>query len=144
MSYLVKHYMRKEVPTINSDSTALQAATEMSNQNRGFVVVLKDGQPVGIITEHDFMDKIIVGKKTPSKTTVESIMSSPLIIIDPDLDLVEASKVMIQHNIRRLIVVRDGIIYGSITTRDIVKSLGDYLDTATKDILRWSAPSFSR
>jgi CBS domain-containing protein len=136
--------MRKEVPTITSGSTALEAATEMSNQNRGFIVVLREGQPVGIITEHDFMDKIIVGKKTPSKTTVESIMSSPLIIVDPDLDLVEASKVMIQHNIRRLIIVRDGIIYGSITTRDIVRSLGDYLDTATRDIIRWSAPSYSR
>jgi IMP dehydrogenase len=136
--------MRKEVPTIDSNSTALQAATEMSNQNRGFIVVLKEGQPAGIITEHDFMNKIIVAARAPSKTTAGSIMSSPLIIIDPDLDLIEASKVMVQHDIRRLIVVRDGIIYGSITTRDIVKSLGDYLDTATKDILRWSAPSFSR
>jgi len=144
MPYTVKRYMRKEVPTIPSDSTALQAATEMANRNVGFIVVLTEGKPAGIITEHDFMDKIVIGKKNPSKTTAESIMSSPLVTIDPDTDLMVASQIMKQYDIRRLIVVRDGIIYGAVTAKDIVRSLGDYVDTATRDILRWATPQFSR
>ena len=43
---------------------------------------------------------------------VAEIMSMPLITIDPDADLVEAAKIMKQHKIRRLAVVRNGVLYG--------------------------------
>jgi len=46
-------------------------------------------------------------------------MSSPIITIDPDEDLLKASELMKKHNIRRLPVVKDGIIYGVLTTRDV-------------------------
>lgn len=140
MSYLVKHYMRKEVPTICADVPVLDAAKSMMKSGRGFLVVLKEGQPAGIVTEHDFVAKILVGGKDPTKVSAAEIMSSPLITIDPDEDLVKASELMHQHNIRRLPVVRDGIIYGSITTRDIARSLGEYVDRSVRDLMRWASP----
>ena len=140
MAYLVKHYMRKEVPTVDEGTSVIDAAKAMMKSSRGFLVVLKKGQPAGIVTEHDFVDKIIVGGKNPAKVLASEIMSSPLITIDPDEDLVKASEVMQQHSIRRLPVVKDGIIYGAITTRDISRALGEYVDRSVRDLMRWAAP----
>lgn len=140
MSYLVKHYMRKEVPTVTEKTSVLEAAKIMIKSGRGFLVVLKEGQPAGIVTEHDFVDKIVVEGQNPTKVTVVKIMSSPLITIDPDEDLIKASEIMHEHNIRRLPVVKDGIIYGAITAKDISRSLGEYVDRSVRDLLRWAAP----
>jgi len=140
MSYLVKHYMRKEVPTVNESTSVLDAAKAMTEAGKGFLIVLKEGQPTGIVTEHDFVQKVIMGQKDPAKVLVSEVMSSPLITIDPDEDLRAASELMQKHRIRRLPVVRDGIIYGAVTTRDITKSLGAYADQSVRDILRWATP----
>lgn len=138
MSFLVKHYMRSEVPTLPENTSVLEAAKVMIKSGRGFIVVLKDGKPTGIVTEHDFVDKIIVDEKAPAKVLVAEIMSSPIITIDPDEDLIKASELMHENNIRRLPVVKDGIIYGAITSRDIARSLSEYVDQSAKELLRWS------
>lgn len=140
MSYLVKHYMIKEVPTVIDSATALDAAKAMVDAGRGFILVLKEGGPAGIVTEHDFVNKIIVGKKNPVKVSAVEIMSSPLITVDPDEDLIKASALMHEQGIRPLLVARDSIIYGAITAKDIARSLGKYVDQSVKDLLRWSAP----
>jgi CBS domain-containing protein len=144
MAYLVKHYMRKIVPTVNGNNTGLETAQEMMASGQGLVIVLRDGQPAGMITEHDFMDKVVMTAKDPSKITGEAIMSFPLVCVDPDDDLLDASKLMTEHGIHALAVIRDGIIYGTLSARDIAVSLGDYVDRSTRDILRWAAPPFSR
>jgi CBS domain-containing protein len=131
--------MMKDVPTVVDNVTALVAAKVMMDAGRGFVVVLKEGQPAGIVTEHDLVNKIIVAKKNAAKVLAVEIMSSPLITIDPDEDLTKASELMHEHKIRRLLVVKDSIIYGAITTTDIARSLSQYVDQSVKDLLRWSA-----
>jgi len=57
MSYLVKSYMQKDVPTIEEGATISEAAKMMARTDRGVLVVLSHGQPVGIVTEHDLSIK---------------------------------------------------------------------------------------
>ena len=140
VSYLVKHYMRKEVPTIDGNATAIEGAKTMVKLGRGFLIILREGQPAGIVTEGDYVTKIVAQNKDPAKTTVAQIMSTPLITIDPDEDLIKASELMHEHNIRRLPVLKDGIVYGSITTKDISRALGQYVDRSVRDLMRWAAP----
>jgi len=59
-------------------------------------------------------------------------MSIPLITIDPDADLAEAAKSMKQHKIRRLAVVKEGVLYGVIQAADISGNLERYLDKEDK------------
>jgi len=140
MSYVVKHYMKKEVPTIANQISVSEAAKAMEKSGNGFLLVLKNGSPVGIVTEHDFVSKVIARDADPKKLTVGDIMSSPLITVDPDEDLLKASELMQKNNIRRLPVVKDGIIYGMVTARDISFHCIDYVNKSVKDILRWAAP----
>jgi CBS domain-containing protein len=139
-SYLVKHYMRKEVPTIVDVASVSEAAKTMKKVGRGFLIVLKGGSPAGIVTYQDVIDKIVADDKDPKAVRVGEIMSTPLITVDPDEDLLKASELMQKNNIRRLPVVKEGIIYGMITAADISKHCIDYVDKSVKDILRWAIP----
>ncbi len=137
MSTLVKYYMKKEVPTIEDKSSVTEAAKIMIKSSRGFLIVLREGKPEGIVTEHDFVEKVIAKGLDPSKVIISEIMSLPIITIDPDEDLLKASELMKKHNIRRLPVVKDGIIYGVLTTRDVSQQVREYVDKSVKDIIRW-------
>lgn len=129
--------MKKEVPTTEDKSSVSEAAKTMIKSSRGFLIVLKEGKPEGIVTEHDFVEKVIAKELDPSKVIISGIMSSPIITIDPDEDLLKASELMKKHNIRRLPVVKDGIIYGVLTTRDVSQQVREYVDKSVRDIIRW-------
>lgn len=136
-AYLVKHYMSEEVPNIESNVSVVEAAKEMRKIGRGFLIILKNGHPAGIVTERDFVNKVIADELNPAKISVGEIMSSPLITVDPDEDLVKASELMKTNKIRRLPVVKDGIIYGVLTAQDISQRFVEYLDKSSRDIMRW-------
>ena len=140
MSYLVKQYMRKQVATVAGEVSIVEAASLMQKSGTGFLIVLEKGSPVGIVTEHDFVYKAIAADLDPKKVKVAEIMSSPLVTVDPDEDLLKASEIMQKHNIRKLPVVRGGIIYGILTARDISEHCIDYVNKSVKDVMRWAAP----
>ncbi len=140
MSYLVKDYMVKDFPKIDEKTSCLQAAKTMVASSRGFLIILREGRPEGIVTEHDFVEKIVAREQDPSKVSIGEIMSSPLITIDPDADLLKASELMQKNRIRRLPVVKEGIIYGVLTTREISQRVGEYVDRSIRDIMRWASP----
>ena len=132
--------MEKDVPTIGDTATVTEAAKMMSELGKGFLVVLKGGMPGGIVTEEDFVKKVLASDLDPKTLSVGQIMSSPLITINPDEDLLKASQLMKEHEVRRLPVDKDGIIYGVITAMDIATHCGNYVDKSVRDIIRWTAP----
>jgi len=111
---------------------------DKTGDHKGFLVVLKDLRPVGIVTEHDFAKKVLASEKDPAKVTVGEIMSSPLITVAPDEDLLKATELMRKNDIERLPVVKEGIIYGVLTARIISQSCNEYVHRSVKDIIRWS------
>ena len=62
-----------------------------------------------------------------------------MITIDPDEDLITASQLMKEQNISKLVVVREDIIFGIITAKDLSQNFQDYVDRSTRDIIRWTA-----
>ena len=140
MSYLVKHYMNKEVRTIEDTASVIEATQKIVETDEGYLIVLNKGRPSGIVTENDFVKKVMAQQLDPQKLNVGDIMSTPLVTIDPDENLLKASEIMKQRKIRRLPVVKDGIVYGIITANDIAMGCGEYVDRSVRDIVRWTAP----
>ena len=142
MSYQVKDYMTKKVNTIDCDVKVTEAAIAMSvdEKKEGYVICLVKGKPIGIIANIDIVNKVVAKKLDPSKTSVAEIMSTPLVTVDPDDDLLKASSLMRERNVSRLGVVRDDVIYGIITANIIAQRCGEYVDRSVRDIIRWSAP----
>ena len=142
LSYLVKDYMIKEINTVTFDATVVDGAKVMvADENaEGYAIVLKEGRPVGIITERDIVNKVLAKDLYSSKMKVSEIMSSPLVNVDPDADLLKASELMQEREVRKLVVMRGEIVYGIITADDIAQHCGDYVDRSIRDIIRWTAP----
>jgi CBS domain-containing protein len=140
MSYYVKDYMEKEFPTLEVEATAVAAAKILDKEKKGYIIVLDKGKPYGIVTEWDLVSKVLATEKDPKTLTLKEIASKPVITIDPDEDLLKASELMQKKDIKRIPVVRSGVIYGVITSTNIAQKCGEYVNKSVKDILRWSFP----
>ena len=121
-SIMVKDIMTKALISVNTKTTVFQVAKMMEQGGIGAVFVKKDDNLVGIITDRDYATKI-VSHNLPSDTSVEKIMSSPLITINFDESISAAAQRMTSKKIRKLGVTDNGKIIGLITSTDLVTQL---------------------
>ncbi len=117
----VKDVMVKEIITVNP-TTKIRDAVELMNKNQiGCLVVTRKGKPVGIMTERDVLKKIVCRCKNPEQTRVSEIMSKPLIVGRVDMDWLEAVKLMLDRNIKKLPILDDERLVGLVTLTDIAR-----------------------
>jgi len=101
--------MRKKLETIQGTASVQQAAKKMTDRNvSSLLIVDEKGTPSGIISERDLVTKVCYNDKNASAVTNQEIMSSPLITISPKSSPSEAADMMLQHNVRHLLVVDRG------------------------------------
>ena len=128
----VKDLMTKDVLTIDANKTVIEAAVLMSQNDVGDLVVMENNTPVGIVTERDFVRRVLaVGKSTT--TRISEVMSTPLRVIDPEAPIKEAARRMVNKGIRRLAVIENNKLVGIITATDFARYLGK--KTLSDDIL---------
>jgi CBS domain-containing protein len=140
MSYYVKDYMDKEFPTLEIEASVIDAAKLVASKGKGYIIILEKGKPYGIVTEWDLVSKVMAAEKDPKKMPLRQITSTPLLTIDPDEDLLKASELMQAKSVKRLPVVKGGVLYGVITSTSIAQRCGEYVNKSVKDVLRWSYP----
>jgi CBS domain-containing protein len=116
----VHDIMKKNVISIDSSMTAQDAAKMMDDASIGAIVVLENGIAIGIVTERDLARRI-VAKGKPLTTNVKEVMSSPLIVINPDDTVWEAAQLMKTRKIHRLPAVKENRLVGIMTTSDMIK-----------------------
>ena len=121
-SILVKDIMTAAIISVNAETTVFQIAKMMEQGGIGAVLVKTDGHLSGIVTDRDYATKI-VSHNLPSDTSVDAIMSSPLITINYDESISAAAKRMTDKKIRKLAVTDNGVIIGLITSTDLVTQL---------------------
>jgi CBS domain-containing protein len=115
--------MTKEVVTIDISQGATQAARLMTDKHISSVIVVDKEEPIGIITERDFVKKICSRELEISKVNVGEIMSRILTFAGPDTSIDVAIQRMLNHNIRRLPILSEGKVIGIITVTDLAKHL---------------------
>lgn len=116
----VKDVMITNIASLDKSSMIKDAAKLMENRNIGCIIITKQDLPVGILTERDFVRRI-VSKEKPLTSPVEEVMSSPLIFIGPNETIWEAAESMKVNNIHKLPVIENNMIMGIITTSDLVE-----------------------
>lgn len=117
----VRDVMTKDVIVTDPDLTVFDAAKKMAAKRIGGLVVVKSGRPVGLVTERDILWKVTAKDGNPKKVRVKQIMTSPVVTITPLATLRAAARIMIGHNVRRLIVTRLDQVEGIVTARDVVE-----------------------
>lgn len=119
----VRDIMTKEVVTIQYSDPITKAADKMLRSKIHGLVVLREGQAVGVISTFDLL-KIVFMEKYKDSVKVETFISSQnLIVIDPFKTIDEAAKIMVGNNIRTLPVVENGKLTGIVSMMDIMKQV---------------------
>jgi len=105
----------------------------MKSHGVGSILVKKNSEIAGILTERDILNRVIGEGIDPSRTKIRSIMSSPLITVNSTATVHEALEIMAMHDCRRLPVVQDGKIVGLLAQRFIVQEdLKELMDKAAR------------
>ncbi len=113
--------MRSPPVTVSAGDSALKVVEIMRSNNIGSVVIVANEKPVGIITEKDVLNRAVGNKLDLQKTVAEEIMSSPLITIGKDSNLLEALKLMKTQEVRRLGVMEENKLVGVLSERRILE-----------------------
>jgi len=119
----VRDILQKNVITIQENKSALDAAKLISEKDISFLVIVKDDKPIGVITERDFVRKIAAQDKQASLIPLSEIMSYKFRWVEPSTEIEDAVQKMLNHNIRRLIVLEDEKLVGVITQTDLTDFL---------------------
>ncbi len=123
MAEQVKDIMSKDLVTISKERSALDAAKIMTDKGVSSLIVLSGDQPVGIVTERDFIKKICLKELQLSEVQIGHIMSKIRTYATPDTSIEVAVQRMINNRIRRLPIIDGGKLVGIVTVTDLAKHL---------------------
>ncbi|CAA0842412.1 CBS domain-containing protein CBSX3-mitochondrial [Striga hermonthica] len=111
-----------------TDDTVYEAVKSMTQNNVGALVVVKPGEEksiAGIITERDYLRKIIVQGRSSKSTKVGDIMTeeNKLITVTPDTKVLKAMQLMTDNRIRHIPIINEGEMIGMVSIGDVVRAV---------------------
>lgn len=121
----VRDILTKEYVGVSESDTVLGAVRLMREERSACVLVVRGTDPVGIMTEWDVLGVVAEGHD-PEATTVEDVMSTPVMTIGVDRSLADAADTMARENIRNLVVEDEDRILGVLTQRDVIAAAGSF------------------
>jgi CBS domain-containing protein len=101
------------------DESVSAAARAMKQHGIGPILVLTDGRLSGLVTDRDITVRVLAENRDPRTTRVGDICSRELVVLDPDDDLAEASRLVRDRAVRRIPVLRDGTPVGVVSIGDL-------------------------
>ena len=117
---IVGSIARIPVPSVSSSTPVTEIASIMAKHNIGAVIVTRDIEVLGIVTEKDIIERVALEKKDLCGIVAQDIMTSPVITIHYDRTIHDALKIMKDNNLRRIVVVKDKNILGLVTERRLL------------------------
>jgi len=117
--------MISKVVSVVDSVTVKYAASQMTRFGIGCLVVTEGSKVIGIVTERDILEKIVVLGLDPSIIKVHEIMSKPVVVVSPNTPLDDAVELMFKHQIKKLPVVENingkPMLVGLVTLTDIAR-----------------------
>ena len=117
----VSDVMSRNVKFVNKEATILDVMKLMKKENIGFVVIIENQKPLGIITDRDII--LILAKELSTSTNICKVMKKYIISINENDDIATASDTMGVMQVRRLVVLDDfSNVVGIISLSDIARN----------------------
>ncbi len=118
----IKEVMTDGVIAIETGKTVVDAAKLLREEGIRGLVVVENGEAVGVVVCRDIVYEVVSKGKDPRKALVKDIMSTDLIVAEEDEVLDEVAMAMVRNNVSRIPVVRQDMLVGILTQSDIVRA----------------------
>jgi CBS domain-containing protein len=113
------------VYTMESSASAHEGARLMAEKNIGALVVVQDGQVVGLVGEREYTRRLVLAAGSPMQARLGDIMSNPVMYVRPDQTSEECMALMTKHRLRHLPVLDGDKLVGLVSIGDLVKATID-------------------
>ncbi len=111
------------VETVAADTTVFEALGIMADKGIGSLLVLQDSKPVGLFSERDYARNVILKGRTSKQTKVSEVMSSHVVVVQPEQSVEECMAIMTEKRVRHLPVMQGDQLMGIISIGDLVKAI---------------------
>jgi CBS domain-containing protein len=114
--------MTTDVVTVDGNATVAEAVKLMKEKGvRALVVERRDpADAYGIVTQRDIAYQVFAAGEDPAEVKVHEIMSKPLVVVNPDLDVKYVARLMSNFGLSRAPVIFEGKVQGIVSVSDIV------------------------
>jgi CBS domain-containing protein len=119
MPQTVREVMTEKPLALQEGTTLQEAARAMRDHDVGDVVLLRDDQVTGIVTDRDITIRGVAEGLHPDEAVLAQVASKDLVTVEPDASLEEAVELMRSRALRRLPVVEDGRPVGIVSLGDV-------------------------
>lgn len=126
----VSKVMSWPIASIDHESTLSQAIEALAADSIGVVIVLREGDLAGILSERDVVSHLAAGAD-PEHLLVGEAMTGDIVTVQADATILDATRLMAEAEVRHLPVLRDRLLAGLVSMRDVVPILAAAVDTDT-------------
>lgn len=137
MVVTAREIMHSDVLTVEPSTTAYECARRMAEAHKGYAVLLREGRMEGIVTDWDFLAKVVARGVDPSQIPISALASAPVAACDAGTPTHEVVERMAREGVRRIVVTDRGRVVGMITSRDVIVAFKPYVDKISADISRY-------
>ncbi len=130
----IEKLMTKNVITLPADASAYDAVKLMNKNKIGCLVVLHNNLVVGILTERDLLERVLEKCRNPKETRISEIMTKHVIVGKPDMEHIEATKVMFKNKVKKLPIIEGNQLVGIVTLTDIARATS--IDKKTIELIQ--------
>jgi signal-transduction protein with cAMP-binding, CBS, and nucleotidyltransferase domain len=117
---LVRDAMTESYVKLSPNTVSSEAARTMADSDADCILIVREGTPAGIVTASDFLRRVVAEGRNAGEIPLKDIMSSPVITIDTNKTLAEASIKLSANGVKRLVVMEGETIAGILTSVDIL------------------------
>lgn len=136
ISRAVASLLQEEIVFVESGATVSAVVRTMIEKSVRNVFVMRTGKPVGLVRDWDIVRRVVAPNRNPETVKVDEIMCAPVASVNADAELSEIAAQMAETGARRLLVLLDGKLMGTITAASLLNIVSYFPDKSTHEILR--------
>lgn len=136
ISRAVASLLQEDVVAVESGATVSEAVRIMVQKSVRNIFVLSKGAPLGLIRDWDIVRRVVGPGLNPEIVKVDEIMCAPVASVKADAELSEMAALMAETGVRRILVIEDGRMLGTITAGSLLSTVSHFPDKNTREVLR--------
>jgi len=136
ISRAVASLLQEDVVSVESGATVSEVVGIMAQKSVRNIFVMSKGAPIGLVRDWDIVRRVVAPKLNPETVKVDEIMCTPVASVKADAELSEIAALMAETGARRILVMQDEKVLGTITAGSLLNTLSHFPNRNTREVLK--------